>query len=102
MAFTQTRNPFDQHWKRGTLSDATRVTQGQDPLYPAMALLAMDPLAAFVPQDAAVVDQYVEARIPLWPPQAGDSMAGTVVMPGVAQQGDPPTRVCQRCGRAYP
>jgi hypothetical protein len=34
-----------QHWKRGTLSDATCVTQGQDPLYPAIALLAMSPLA---------------------------------------------------------
>ena len=56
LALKQSRNGFDQHWKRGTLSDATRGTQGQDPLHPALALLALSPLAAFVPPDAASMD----------------------------------------------
>ena len=47
---------FDQHWKRGTLSDATRGTQGHDPLHPALALLALGPLAAFVPPDTVSMD----------------------------------------------
>jgi hypothetical protein len=56
LALKQSRNRFDQYWRRGTLSDATRVTQGQDPLHPALALLAMGPLAAFVPPETASVD----------------------------------------------
>jgi len=51
LALKQSRNRFDQPWERGTLSDTTRGTQGHDPLHPALALLALGPLAAFVPPD---------------------------------------------------
>ena len=57
-AFKQTRKRFDQHRKRGLPTDATRVTEGQDPLYPAIALLAPGPLAAFAPQDAEAVGAF--------------------------------------------
>ena len=39
------------------------MTQGQDPLYPAIPLLAASPLAAFAPQDAEAVGTFGDIRL---------------------------------------
>ena len=57
-ACKQTRNRFDQNRKRRLPSDATRVTQGQDTLHPAIALLATGSLAAFALQDTTSVGAF--------------------------------------------
>jgi hypothetical protein len=49
-ALEQTGHRINQQRKRRTLSEATRVTQGQEPFHPAIALLTSCPLAPFTPQ----------------------------------------------------